>query len=137
MFVRYIERICIGLLIVLFLLLLLEIILRSMFSLSIKWSYEVARVIMIWDVFLGALLLNIKNDHISILLFDNKKFAFVKLIVERIVYLFISVFSIYFLLIIIPFNQVSPTTGLPQWINYLIIPLVFIISLLIRYKEGE
>ncbi|WP_164550716.1 TRAP transporter small permease [Avibacterium volantium] len=108
-----------------------------MFSLSIKWSYEVARVIMIWDVFLGALLLNIKNDHISILLFDNKKFAFVKLIVERIVYLFISVFSIYFLLIIIPFNQVSPTTGLPQWINYLIIPLVFIISLLIRYKEGE
>ncbi|WP_442780626.1 TRAP transporter small permease [Avibacterium sp. 21-599] len=137
MLVRYIERICIGLLIVLFLLLLLEIILRSMFSLSIKWSYEVARVIMIWDVFLGALLLNIKNDHISILLFDNKKFAFVKLIVERIVYLFISVFSIYFLSIIIPFNQVSPTTGLPQWTNYLIIPFVFIISLLIRYKEGE
>lgn len=141
MFKNALEKICIALMLSLFLLLLTEVFLRSVLSMSIGWSYEVARVLMIWLVLIGTLLLNLTSQHINISVIESKVKILPKINfwITRITLLIVGVISIHFLSIVIPFNQTSATTGLPQWIYYLIIPVVFILSLLplkLDKKEG-
>ena len=138
MFKKSLERICILLVLLLFVLLLVEVFLRSVLSMSISWSYEIARVLMVWLVFIGMLLLNLSSEHINISILENKfkLLAKVNIWLVKITLLIISMISIHFLSVIIPFGQVSSTTGLPQWIYYLILPIAFIFSLITSKYKG-
>ena len=138
MFKKSLERICILLVLLLFVLLLVEVFLRSVLSMSISWSYEIARVLMVWLVFIGMLLLNLSSEHINISILENKfkLLAKINIWLVKITLLIISMISIHFLSVIIPFGQVSSTTGLPQWIYYLILPIAFIFSLITSKYKG-
>lgn len=109
------------------LLLISEVLLRSLFNVSLNWSYELARILMIWMVYIGAVELTYRRKHINITLLEDR-FPVLKRITHAltlITLLSIGVISISFLNIVIPFAQTSPTTNLPTWINYIIIPVVF------------
>lgn len=138
MFKKMLERISILLMLALFILLLTEVSLRSILSMSIGWSYEIARVLMIWLVLIGTLLLNLTSEHINISVIESKfkRLTQINIWLIRITLLIVGVISLHFLSIVIPFNQMSATTGLPQWLYYLIIPVVFLCSLMTSKSKG-
>ncbi|MDX1301450.1 TRAP transporter small permease [Photobacterium sp.] len=120
-----------GLMLCVTLLLISEVILRSLFGTSLSWSYEIARTLMIWMVYIGAIDLTYRERHINITVIEDK-FPILKKVTRLLMLstqLAVGLVSISFLNIIIPYGQTSSTTGLPTWLNYVIIPVVFIMML--------
>lgn len=126
-----------GMMISLSLLLTLEMSLRSLFGISLTWSYEIARTLMIWIVYLGSVQLAWENNAIKITLLKDKFPILDKInyFIMLITYSTISIISINFLMVVIPYSRTSSTTGFPTWINYLIIPLAFFTILLRKFRR--
>ncbi len=121
-----------GLMLCLSLLLTLEVVLRSVFGTSLTWSYEIARTMMIWMVYLGGVLLALDKRSIKITLLEDKYPTLGKInhAIMWVTHLTVGLISVNFLSLIIPYARSSSTTGLPIWINYLIIPAAFFAMLL-------
>lgn len=126
-----------GMMISLSLLLTLEMSLRSLFGISLTWSYEIARTLMIWIVYLGSVQLAWENNAIKITLLKDKFPILDKInyFIMLITYSTISIISINFIMVVIPYSRTSSTTGFPTWINYLIIPLAFFTILLRKFRR--
>ncbi|SES28051.1 TRAP-type C4-dicarboxylate transport system, small permease component [Salipaludibacillus aurantiacus] len=110
---------CIAL--VMFVLVFLNVVLRYLFSSGITWSSEVARYLLIWLIFLGAVLAFKENAHLNVdVLFKkfNQK-------TKKVVYILSSFLMLFVILMIFDgslktaitnINSYSPAAGVPMWI---------------------
>ena len=106
---------------VMFILVFMNVVLRYVFSSGITWSTEVARYLLIWLIFLGAVLAFKENAHLNVdVLF--KKF---KPKMKKFVYVlssFLMLFVTYLMLdgsfktTMTNINSYSPAAGVPMWI---------------------
>ena len=113
-----------------------QVVSRYIFNLSITWSEEFPRLLIVWIVFLGLFTVNYEDHLIIDLIKINKLQKKINLIfvlfISSIVsyYGFVLCFKIQF--------QVFPVTNIPRYIQYISYPIsfiTFIMVVLIKLKR--
>ncbi len=119
----------------------IEVVLRYGFETSIIWSSEVVIVCIIWAVFIGLPLTLRKGGHIRVDVVVNllrgKKKTFVLLLATAIGILFsvlLLIFSFIYTIFLKESGEVSVTTDIPEYINFLALPVGGLL-LIIRYVQ--
>ena len=119
----------------------IEVVLRYGFETSIIWSSEVAIVCIIWAVFIGLPLTLRKGGHIRVDVVVNllrgKSKTFALLLATAIGILFsvlLFIFSFKYTAFLKESGEVSITTDIPEYINFLALPVGGFL-LIIRYVQ--
>lgn len=133
------DFILISCLIVMGMILLLQIIMRFVFSSPLKWVEELARYLQIWIAFLGIGYGVRNNSHISMTSFVDKMPLKIRSIVEILCNLVSTVsfaVVIYASATFLKYqNKVSPVLEIPMRLVYIVIPIGSIIFLLYNLAE--
>lgn len=132
---RITEYITMSFLVLATILILLQIISRSLLGSSFSWTEELTRFLFIWIVFLGAGIAFKHGSHISIEVFFNKLPPKVKMIVQSLVAVLCVIFFVVLFIkgVEITANsmgQVSPGLGIPMGYVYLVIPISGVLQML-------
>ncbi|ARF14928.1 TRAP transporter small permease [Sporosarcina ureae] len=115
----------------------LQVLSRYVFNISVGWSAELARYLLIWITWISMSYTIRKNDHIKITLLVDRLPMNVQKVVQVIVVLLWSVFA--FVMAIVGtqvvqtlklMGQKTSTLGLPMWVVYLIIPIGGVLMLI-------
>ncbi|WP_313238351.1 TRAP transporter small permease [Sporosarcina ureae] len=108
----------------------LQVLSRYVFNISVGWSAELARYLLIWITWISMSYTIRKNDHIKITLLVDRLPVNVQKVVQVIVILLWSVFAIVMAIVgtqvvqtLKLMGQKTSTLGLPMWVVYLIIPI--------------
>lgn len=112
------------------LLLLVNVILRYIFSHSIYWAEELVRYLMVWVIFLGSSQVAKHEGHITVDILHRAVGPGVKVFLDYLV----NIVAILFCLVLAYYSyhqtmrvyssqQISPALELPMWLTYLSIPL--------------
>ena len=123
---HWLEQVCAVLLALACLVLLVEIVLRALFGHALLWANEFARYAVMWMVMLGSVVLAQRGGHITISVLTEGRLWLQRLsqLVAAGLCAWLAVVSVRFLLLIAPFEQVTPTLALPT----LALPTVLIYS---------
>lgn len=115
----------------------LQVLSRFVFNVSVGWSAELSRYLLIWLTWLSASYAIRKNEHIRITILIDKLPKIVRKWVEFIVLIIWSFFTIVMAIVgadvvskIKLTGQQTTTLGLSMWIVYLIIPLAGLLMLI-------
>ena len=106
-----------------------QVVSRYIFNLSITWSEEFPRLLIVWIVFLGLFTVNYE-DHLIIDLIKINKF---QTKINLIFVLFISAIVSYYGFVLcykIQF-QVFPVTNIPRYFQYISYPISFITFIMV------
>ncbi|PID21756.1 C4-dicarboxylate ABC transporter permease [Sporosarcina sp. P3] len=115
----------------------LQVLSRYVFNISVGWSAELARYLLIWITWISMSYTIRKNDHIKITLLVDRLPVNVQKVVQVLVVLLWSVFA--FVMAIVGtqvvqtlklMGQKTSTLGLPMWVVYLIIPIGGVLMLI-------
>ncbi|PID02497.1 C4-dicarboxylate ABC transporter permease [Sporosarcina sp. P2] len=115
----------------------LQVLARYVFNISVGWSAELARYLLIWITWISMSYTIRKNDHIKITFLVDRLPVNVQKIVQVIVILLWSVFAFVMAIVgtqvvqtIKLMGQKTSTLGLPMWVVYLIIPIGGVLMLI-------
>ncbi|AXI01220.1 TRAP transporter small permease [Sporosarcina sp. PTS2304] len=115
----------------------LQVLSRYVFNISVGWSAELARYMLIWITWISMSYTIRKNDHIKITLFVDRLPMSVQKVVQVIVILLWSIFAFVMAIVgtqvvqtIKLMGQKTATIGLPMWVVYLIIPIGGVLMLI-------
>jgi len=129
------EGVCAGLLVLLMSFLMIQVVMRYVFSMALAWNEELTRFFFVWFSYLGASLGVQRQGHIRvlsfILLFPNVTLRRVALLVSDGLWLafmlIVVVYSFDFLEIVLRFPQGSAVLDIPLLYVYVIIPGGFLL----------
>ena len=124
---RWLEQVCAVLLALACLVLLVEIVLRALFGHALLWANEFARYAVMWMVMLGSVVLAQRGGHITISVLTEGRVWLQRLsqLIAAGLCAWLAVVSVRFLLLIAPFEQVTPTLALPTVLIYSVFLLAF------------
>ncbi|PIC80004.1 C4-dicarboxylate ABC transporter permease [Sporosarcina sp. P18a] len=115
----------------------LQVLARYVFNISVGWSAELARYLLIWITWISMSYTIRKNDHIKITFLVDRLPVNVQKIVQVIVILLWSVFAFVMAIVgtqvvqtIKLMGQKTSTLDLPMWVVYLIIPIGGVLMLI-------
>lgn len=107
-----------------------QVLSRYIFNVSVGWSAELSRYLLIWITWVSASYTIRKRDHIRISMIVELFSSSVQKVVEVIVILLWSVFAIVMAVVgtevvmnLQLMGQQTSTLNLPMWVVYLIIPI--------------
>lgn len=108
---------------------------RYFFNLSIAWSEEISRMMMIWVVFLGAVLANGRSEHLGLDILVNTFPKRIKditaLLADALVgYALILVFIGGYDITMQSWDWASPAAAIPYGYVYMIVPIASIVLLI-------
>jgi TRAP-type C4-dicarboxylate transport system permease small subunit len=119
-----------------FVVLLAQVISRYVFNRAFSWSEELALILFIWSIYFGAVAAIRRHQNLRLEILLDKLSPMNRLIFEIIGNCFYMLFSGIVLFGVIPivtrlFNAGTSTAvmGIPKWINYSVIPAMFILAL--------
>ncbi len=129
------EGVCAGLLVLLMSFLMIQVVMRYVFSMALAWNEELTRFFFVWFSYLGASLGVQRQGHIRvlsfILLLPNVTLRRVALLISDAVWLafmlIIFYYSFEFLGIVRQFPQGSAVLDIPLLYAYAIIPVGFLL----------
>ncbi len=134
-------------------LLFLQVVSRYVFRNSISFTEEVAIILFILSVYLGAIGATRRRQHLKIEVVVNllkPKAKLVMALIANIVFMITNMFLIYGLIGVTAnlkrFGMVTPITGIPKWAIYTVLPVSFLVitirliedskNLVREYKDG-
>jgi len=111
-----------------FLLIIIQVVMRYVFNSPLIWSEELARYAMVWMAFVGSVIAMRNGEHIDITVVVNSLPASLKTyvnIISKIISTAFLIMLIYlgFQMVMMNISQTSSANGLPMSLIYLCIPL--------------
>jgi TRAP-type C4-dicarboxylate transport system permease small subunit len=121
-----IERVCIGVLVALVILIWFQVFYRYLFHRGVAWVEEIAKYLMVWMALLGASIVLHENGHVSIDLLKakvpNQKLVNILILaVSVVLYVLLTVSG--FQYAIFAYKSISPASGISKMWAYLAIPI--------------
>jgi TRAP-type C4-dicarboxylate transport system permease small subunit len=124
-----------------------QILFRAVFNMPLSWSEEVATYLFVWWVYMGAMLAVRSKSHLGIDVFVRRLPPLLAKINILFIYLcmfgfLVFMFKLGIFLVKSTMNDLTPVTGFPVGIIFLIQPLcaicmiIFIIEILIEEVRG-
>lgn len=136
---RYAERLSVGLLLLLSVIVLLQFITRYLLNDSLAWTEEAARYLLVALVFSGSLYLVHRGEHILLELvyrftsrINVKPLMISAQLVSAFYYLVLSVFG---LILTLSTEQSMISVPMPKWIFYGFISVMLALSCLVSVKR--
>jgi TRAP-type C4-dicarboxylate transport system permease small subunit len=119
-----------------FVVLLAQVVSRYVFNRAFSWSEELALILFIWSIYFGAVAAIRRHQNLRLEILLDKLNPKNRLILEIIGNFFYMLFSGIVLFGVMPivirlFNSGTSTAvmGIPKWINYSVIPAMFVLAL--------
>lgn len=146
---KVVDKICIGLIIVIAVLTLIQVVSRYIFSTAFFWLEEVVIYAMVWMVFLGATMGVIMNVHSKIVYFVGllpvKLQRWIEILNDIICLAFCSWVTIYSLNVVsMAFRRTSTGSSIPMGFIYgsvtvgcAIMALYFVVNLYLRVTQNK
>lgn len=135
------EGVAVLLLAILVLVVGINVFLRYVLNIGVEWGDEVARIVFIWIVFIGAYLAFKRNSHAVVTFLGNrvpqkwKKYHSLLIgLLEAAFILVIMWCGVVQVLDTAKFGQITAGLGVPMWVFYLVIPVTFFFMLIIILK---
>lgn len=134
-FNRLLEYFVSTLMILMTVIVLMQIIFREFFNISIFWTFEVSSFMFTWIIFLGAAIGFMRKSHFSISLMVEKFSPKIRKFFDNFVIIVVTIFLVVVIkygwdLMISTRYQISPSLRVPMSIIYSVIPFGSSIMLL-------
>lgn len=125
-----------------FLLIIVQVVMRYVFNSPLVWSEELARYTMVWLAFIGSVIAMRNGEHIDITVVVNALPVRIKhhvIIISKVISTIFLVMLIYlgFQMVILNSSQTSPANNIPMGLVYLCIPLSALGMLFFNLTHGE
>ena len=115
-----------------FFVLFLQVISRYVFNAAFSWSEELALILFVWSIYLGACAAIRKHQHLRLEIVIDKLKPKARLVVDLIGNFVFASFNVIIMFGVIPivmrmFNAGTSTAvlAIPKWINYAMLPTMF------------
>jgi TRAP-type C4-dicarboxylate transport system permease small subunit len=115
-----------------FIVLFAQVISRYVFNKAFSWSEELALILFVWSIYLGACAAIRRHQHLRLEILLDKVSPKNRLILDLIGNFFFALFSFIVMFGIMPIvtrlirsGTSTAVMGIPKWINYSIIPAMF------------
>jgi len=115
-----------------FLVLFAQVVSRYVFNNAFSWSEELALILFVWSIYFGATAAIRRNQHLRLEILLVKFKPRTRLIMEVISNAIFALFNCFMIVGIIPIvqrlfrnNTSTAVMGIPKWINYAMLPLLF------------
>lgn len=115
-----------------FLVLFAQVVSRYVFNKAFSWSEELALILFVWSIYLGACAAIRRHQHLRLEILLDKVSPKNRLILDLIGNLFFAIFSITVMFGVMPIvlrlmrsGTATAVMGIPKWINYSVIPAMF------------
>lgn len=115
-----------------FFVLFLQVISRYVFNAAFSWSEELALILFVWSIYLGACAAIRKHQHLRLEIVIDKLKPKARLVIDLIGNFVFASFNVIIMFGVIPivmrmFNAGTSTAvlAIPKWINYAMLPTMF------------
>ena len=115
-----------------FFVLFLQVVSRYVFNAAFSWSEELALILFVWSIYLGACAAIRKHQHLRLEIMIDKLKPKARLVVDLIGNFVFASFNVIIMFGVIPivmrmFNAGTSTAvlAIPKWINYAMLPTMF------------
>lgn len=117
-----------------FIILFLQVISRYVFNKAFSWSEELALILFIWSIYLGACAAIRRHQHLRLEVVLNKLKPRNRLIFDLVGNFFFALFNVIILFGLMPIVTRLHSAGtstavlaIPKWINYAMLPAMFVL----------
>jgi len=115
-----------------FFVLFLQVVSRYVFNAAFSWSEELALILFVWSIYLGACAAIRKHQHLRLEIVIDKLKPKARLVIDLIGNFVFASFNVIIMFGVIPivmrmFNAGTSTAvlAIPKWINYAMLPTMF------------
>ena len=119
-----------------FFVLFLQVVSRYVFNAAFSWSEELALILFVWSIYLGACAAIRKHQHLRLEIVIDKLKPKARLVIDLIGNVVFASFNVIIMFGVIPivmrmFNAGTSTAvlAIPKWINYAMLPTMFTLTI--------